>query len=139
MSKRYYSLLIATRNLSEADVLEDFGNIVRFINMKVSSRGFAGNKGLTNHFFNSIKEFVWIFESKEKRDRAQKRLKRLLRDNLLHTMKIRTSRSPSRVARCNSIRVPQLTPGLLSKWQGQLHTVKGTARLRKSLSITTAC
>lgn len=132
MKKRYYSLLFATRGLSESYVLEDFGNVVRFINMKVSSRGFAGNKGLTNDFFNSIKEFVWIFESNEKRDLALLRLKRLLRNNLLHTMKIRTSMSPSRVTRCNSIRAPQLTPNLQKVWKQRLSTVKGASLILAS-------
>ncbi|WBL73684.1 hypothetical protein [Serratia liquefaciens] len=132
MKKRYYSLLFATRGLSESDVLEDFGNVVRFINMKISSRGFAGNKGLTNDFFNSLKEFVWIFESKEKRDIALLRLKRLLRNNLLHTMKIKTSMSPSWVTRCNSIRAPQLTLNLQRVWKQRLSTVKGASLILAS-------
>lgn len=128
MKKRYYSLIFATRDLREADVLKDFGNNVRFINMSAHSKGFAGNKGLTNDFFLTNKEFVWIFESKEKRDRALKRMNRILSGNVLRTLKVKTLMSPSRAAKCNSIRQPKLSANLRTKWQNLVSKSAVTSR-----------
>ncbi|AIA71734.1 hypothetical protein EV46_14340 [Pectobacterium atrosepticum] len=118
MKKCYYSILIDTSKLGEADMLRDIWNNIRFMNMSAHSKGFAGNKGLTDDFFLQHREFVWVFESKEKRGRAIKRLNQLISKNVLHTLKITTSMSPSRASRCNSIRVPKLSASLRIKWLG---------------------
>ncbi|HDF2344524.1 TPA: hypothetical protein PC598_004196 [Morganella morganii] len=129
MKKLYYSLIFATSNLSKGDILKDFGNNVRFINMSANSKGFAGNKGLTNDFFLTNKEFIWIFESKEKRNKALKRLNRILNGNILHVLKIKTLMSPSRAAKCNSIRQPKLSAKLRSKWQVMISKPAVTSHL----------
>ncbi|MCA5929950.1 hypothetical protein LET06_03090 [Pectobacterium versatile] len=117
MKNRYYSIIFATRNIIEADVMKDLGNNIRFINMSVNPRGFAGNKGLTNNFFQENKEFVWTFESREQRESALKRLNQIVSKNVLYTMKVKTLISPLRAAMCNSIRQPKMTDNLRKRWQ----------------------
>lgn len=129
MKNRYYSIIFSTRNIIEPDIMKDFGNNVRFINMSVNSKGFAGNKGLTNNFFHKNKEFVWTFESKEQRDRALKRLNKIVNEKVLCTMKVKTLMSPSRAAICNSIRQPKMTDNLRKNW---LHLVSSSAVIAHS-------
>ncbi|WP_224558062.1 hypothetical protein [Pectobacterium versatile] len=117
MKNRYYSIIFATRNIIEADVMKDLGNNIRFINMSVNPRGFAGNKGLTDNFFQANKEFVWTFESREQRDSALKRLNQIVSKNVLYTMKVKTLMSPLRAVMCNSIRQPKMTDNLQKRWQ----------------------
>ncbi|CAI2514831.1 Uncharacterised protein [Serratia proteamaculans] len=117
MKKVFHSLVFMVANFRDFNSIKDFANFVRRVNMELQSNGFRGNKGLTDDFFSTRKEFVWIFDSKDKRDMALKRLRAIFNNMILSTMKTTTTMSSSRATKRKSIRSPRLSVTSEPKWQ----------------------